>query len=122
MRRYVLVDGGMADNIRPALYGAKYEAIVANKAGLETRERVTIAGKACESGDVLVRDVHLPYISSGDIIAIPCCGAYCISMSSNYNLFFKPAVIMVKDGKARTIQRRETIQDLMSRDLLEGTS
>lgn len=118
VRKYALVDGGMADNIRPALYGARYVAIIANKAGLEPKERVTIAGRACESGDILIPDIELPHISPGDIIAVPSCGAYCIPMASNYNLFFRPAVILVKDGKARPIQRREALQDLIKRDLL----
>ncbi|MCD6358982.1 MAG: diaminopimelate decarboxylase [Dehalococcoidia bacterium] len=122
VRKYILVDGGMTDNIRHALYNAKYEAIVANKAGQEATERVTISGRACESGDILVQDITLPRISPGDIIAIPSCGAYCISMSSNYNMFFRPTVIVVNNGKARITQRRETIQDIMRRDVLMDTN
>jgi diaminopimelate decarboxylase len=86
VRRYVCVDGGMSDNIRPALYGARYEALVANKVGEGSGEPVTIAGKLCESGDILIKDIALPPVSGGDIIAVPASGAYCIPMSSNYNL------------------------------------
>ena len=117
IRCYVSVDGGMADNIRPALYGAKYEAIVANKASAGETKRVTVAGKFCESGDVLVTDIDLPPVSTGDIIAIPDCGAYCLPMVSNYNASFKPAIVLVKEGTARLIRRRETIDDLTRCDL-----
>ena len=118
IRKYVLVDGGMCDNIRQALYGAKYEALVANRADAKTEEVVTVAGRACESGDILIEDINLPAISPGDILAIPDCGAYCIPMSSNYNLFSRPAIIMVNKGKAHIIRRRETVQDIMARDIL----
>ena len=118
VRRYVSVDGGMADNIRPALYGAKYEAVVANKTLEAEAKIVTIAGKFCESGDILVKDINLPPVSAGDIIAIPDCGAYCLPMASNYNASFKPAIVLVKDGKARLIRRRETLDDLTRCDLL----
>ena len=117
IRCYASVDGGMADNIRPALYGSKYEAIVANKASAEETKKVTIAGKFCESGDILVTDISLPPVSAGDIIAIPDCGAYCLPMASNYNASFKPAIVLVKEGKARLIRRRETIDDLTRCDL-----
>jgi diaminopimelate decarboxylase len=119
IKEYVCVDGGMSDNIRPALYGAKYEALVANKA-LETgRKRVvTIAGKLCESGDILIKDVSLASVHPGDIIAIPVCGAYCLPMSSNYNATPRPVIVMVNEGRARLIRRRETYQDLMSLDLI----
>jgi len=117
VRKYVCVDGGISDNIRPALYGAKYEALIANKA-LETEEElVTIAGKLCESGDILVRDTNLASVSSGDIIAIPVCGAYSIPMWSNYNALPKPAIAIVNQGEARLIRRRESYQDLMSLDI-----
>jgi len=118
VRCYVSVDGGMADNIRPALYGSKYEALVANKASAAETKKVTIAGKFCESGDILVKDINLPPISTGDVIAIPDCGAYCLPMASNYNASFKPAIVMVRDGKARLIRRRETIDDLIGCDLV----
>ena len=117
VRRYVSVDGGMGDNIRPALYGARYEALIANRALESDSERVTIAGKFCESGDVLVKDIHLPPVSSGDIIAIPDCGAYCLPMASNYNASLRPAVILVNNGKARLIRRREKFDDMTRCDL-----
>ena len=118
VRRYVSVDGGMGDNIRPALYQASYEAVVANKMGQEPAEKVTIAGKFCESGDVLVRDVELPSLTNGDIIAIPTSGAYCLSMASTYNLNGRPAILLVNNGSSRVIRRRETYQDLMACDLI----
>ena len=118
IRRYVSVDGGMADNIRPALYGAQYEAVVANKASETEAEKVTIAGKFCESGDILVQDISLPPVSDGDIIAIPDSGAYCLPMASNYNASFKPAIVLVKEGKTRLIRRRETVDDLTRCDLV----
>ncbi|MDD5127314.1 MAG: diaminopimelate decarboxylase [Dehalococcoidales bacterium] len=112
VRRYVCVDGGMGDNIRQALYGAKHEALLANRATAKDTAVVTIAGKYCESGDILIRDIHLPEVTAGDILAVADCGAYCIPMASNYNAALKPAVVMVKDGKARLIRRRETFADL----------
>ena len=118
VRRYVSVDGGMADNIRPALYGSKYEAVVANKMSEKELDKVTIAGKFCESGDILVRDIELPSVSAGDIIAIPDCGAYCLPMASNYNAAPRPAIVLVKEGKARLIRRRETLEDLTRCDLV----
>jgi diaminopimelate decarboxylase len=117
VRKYVAIDGGMADNIRPALYGSRYEAIVANKANKKELERVSIVGKFCESGDVLVGDADMPKVVSGDIIAIPVSGAYCLSMASNYNASLKPAIVLVKDNKARLIRRRESYDDLMSCDV-----
>lgn len=120
VRKYVLVDGGMSDNIRPSLYGSKYEAIIANKAGGSTgakTETVTIGGKYCESGDILIKDIDMPGIASGDIIAVPCCGAYCLSMASNYNASLKPPIVLVRDGKARLIRRRETYKDLTKCDV-----
>jgi len=118
VRRYVSIDGGMADNIRPALYGAKHEAVIANKMLEREAGRVTIAGKFCESGDILVRDIDLPPVSAGDIIAIPDSGAYCLPQASNYNASLKPAVVLVKEGKARLIRRRETFEDLTRCDLV----
>ncbi len=117
VRKYVSVDGGMADNIRPAIYGARYEALVANKAGEASQERVTIAGKFCESGDILIRDIDLPPLDSGDILAVPGSGAYCLAMASNYNASLKAAVVLVKEGQIRLIRRRETYEDLMRNDL-----
>jgi diaminopimelate decarboxylase len=118
IRKYVCVDGGMSDNIRTALYGAKYEALVANKALEAGREVVTIAGKLCESGDILVKDINLGLVHPDDIIAIPVCGAYSIPMASNYNALPRPAIVMVKEGRARLIRRRETYQDMMNLDLI----
>lgn len=117
VRKYVSVDGGMTDNIRPALYDAKYEGVVANKAGLPATEKVTIAGKCCESGDKLIIDLMAPEIESGDILAVLTTGAYNYSMASNYNRLRKPAVVMVKDGEARVIVKRETLEDLVRNDI-----
>jgi diaminopimelate decarboxylase len=108
----------MSDNIRPALYGAKYEALVANKALESERDTATIAGKLCESGDILVKDIKLAAVRPGDVIAIPVSGAYSIPMASNYNAMPRPAIVMVKAGRARLVRRRETYQDLISLDLI----
>ena len=118
VRKYVCVDGGMGDNIRPALYEARYEVLVANKASNDETANVTIAGKYCESGDILARDVRLASVSAGDIIATPVSGAYSIPMSSNYNMVARPAIVMVKDGKARLIRKRENYKDLIRLDLI----
>ena len=118
IRKYIFVDGGMGDNIRPALYGSKYEALVANKAGEAEAEQVTVAGKFCESGDILIKDVYLPKVEEGDILAVPTCGAYCLPTASNYNASLKPAIVLVKEGQARLIRRRETYEDLSRCDLL----
>ena len=118
IRDYVCVNGGIGDNIRPALYEARYEALVANKVSSEESMKVTIAGRYCESGDILAKDVTLAPVSPGDIIAIPVSGAYCIPMASNYNMVPKAAILMVRDGKARLIRRRESYQDLMRLDMI----
>ncbi|MDA0768882.1 MAG: diaminopimelate decarboxylase [Chloroflexi bacterium] len=117
VRKYVSLDGGMGDNIRPAIYGSEYEAVLANRMSAVPEEVVTLAGKYCESGDVLVRDVKLPTIQSGDLIAIPSSGAYAPSMASNYNLNARPAMVIVKDGEAKLIRRRETFEDMMRADV-----
>ena len=117
VRKYVSVDGGMGDNIRPALYGAHYEAVAATRANDPPTESITLAGKFCESGDVLVRDFPLPALRAGDLIAIPAAGGYAPSMASNYNLAPRPAIVMVNDGQARLIRRRESYDDLMSLDV-----
>lgn len=117
VRTYVSVDGGMADNIRPSLYGAAYTATVANRAGGEP-ETVTIAGKYCESGDVLIDSIALPRLMAGDLLAVPMAGAYCLAMASNYNLAPRPAVVLVDRGRARLIRRRETIDDLLAAEVL----
>jgi len=115
--RYVAVDGGMADNIRPALYSARYEAVLANRVNEDNTERVTIAGHFCESSDILMRDIILPSVAIGDVIAVPMCGAYCLPMGSNYNAALKPPIVMLSDGHDRLVRRRETYQDLMHCDL-----
>ena len=117
IRRYACVDGGMADNIRPALYGAQYEPYLANRMADTADQVYTIAGRFCESGDILATDVKLPEVASGDTLVMPVCGAYCIPMSSNYNAFYRPAVVMVRGGASRVIRRRETIEDLLRTDM-----
>lgn len=113
---YIFVDGGMCDNPRPALYQAKYEALVANKAEEEAKKEYRIGGKCCESGDILIYSIKLPQVESGDIIAIGSTGAYTYSMSGNYNRITRPAVVFVEDGKARLVVRRETMEDLIQYD------
>ena len=118
IRKYVSVDGGMSDNIRPALYGAVYEAMAANKALLEPGELVSVAGKCCESGDMLIWDIPLPHLEPGDILAVSCTGAYCYTMSSNYNRLPRPAVVLVRDGQAEVIVKGESYEDILRNDLL----
>ena len=117
IRKYVAVDGGMADNIRPELYQSKMEAVIANRMNDEAEGVYTVAGKFCESGDILIWDIQLPEPHSGDVLATAGCGAYNIPQSCNYNAFTRPAVVMVRLGKARVIRRRETIADLMACDV-----
>ena len=117
VRTYVSVDGGMGDNIRPALYQASYEVLSANRPGADPDATVTIAGKYCESGDVLASDILLPTPAAGDVIAIPAAGAYCPSMASNYNLNPRPPIVLVNDGGSRLIRRRESYADMMLCDL-----
>ncbi|OOM76165.1 diaminopimelate decarboxylase [Clostridium sp. BL-8] len=117
VRKYVSVDGGMNDNIRPALYNAEYECVVANRIQGSADETVTISGKCCESGDILLENVKLPPVESGDILAVMTTGAYGYSMSSNYNKIPRPAVVMVKDNSARLICRRESYEDLLKNDV-----
>ena len=113
VRTYVAVDGGMADNIRPTAYGALYSPVLANRAKDVADANVAVAGRYCESGDVLVREAVLPMPKVGDLVAIPASGAYQLSMASNYNLVPRPAVVVIKDGTARLVRRRETYQDLV---------
>lgn len=116
VRKYIAVDGGMADNPRPALYQAKYEALLANRALETPNELVSVAGKCCESGDMLIWDVELPQVKSGDLLAVSCTGAYHYSMASNYNRLPRPAVVLVQNGQAELIVRRETFEDLIEKD------
>lgn len=118
LRTYVFVDGGMGDNIRPALYQSEYEALAADNAKVPENEIVTIAGKYCESGDILIKDAHMAALSPGNIIAIPVAGAYATAMSSNYNMIPRPAIVMVNNGKARLIRKRESYDDLLRLDSL----
>lgn len=118
IRTYVSVDGGMSDNIRPSLYGARYEALLANKAHEHGDRVVTIAGSHCEQGDLLIKDIALPStVQRGDLLAVAATGAYGFSMASNYNRFRRPPVIAVRDGEARVIVKRETYEDLIGRDV-----
>jgi diaminopimelate decarboxylase len=118
IRKYVSVDGGMADNPRHALYNALYRADVANKVNEPYTDIVTIAGKCCESGDILIRNLKTPALESGDILAVYGTGAYNYSMSSNYNRLTRPALIMVNQGESRVIVRRETYEDLLNYEML----
>jgi diaminopimelate decarboxylase len=118
IRTYASVDGGMGDNIRQPMYGAVQEAIIANKATANNSKRVTISGKYCEAGDVLIKEIELPELKAGDILAVAGSGAYCVPMQSNYNANLRPAIIFVKDGKARLVRRRETLEDLTRRDAI----
>jgi diaminopimelate decarboxylase len=118
VRRYVAVDGGMGDNIRPKLYGARYEAFLASDPEGAPDGVVTIAGKYCESTDVLVTDAVLPDVRVGDVVCLPAAGAYCLAMASNYNGMPRPEVVMVRGGTARVIRRRETVADLLSCEVL----
>ncbi len=116
-RDYVTVDGGMADNIRPAMYESTYEAAAAEQMNTVPSLVATVAGKFCESGDVLVRDANLPALQLGELIAIPASGAYQIAMESNYNLALRPAIVMVNDGDAQLVRRRQTLDDLLLLEL-----
>lgn len=113
IRKYVSVDGGMTDNPRHALYQALYKGVVANKAAEVCTEMVTVAGKCCESGDILIKDLKTPFLESGDILAILGTGAYNYSMSSNYNRLTKPALVMINKGESKVVVRRETYEDLL---------
>lgn len=117
VRKYVSLDGGMGDNIRPAMYDAVYEAVVANRMTERPDENVTLVGKFCESGDYLIRDITLPCMEQGDVVAIPSSGAYAPSMASNYNLNARPPIVLVNDGAFRMIRRRETYEDMMQADV-----
>ena len=117
-RRYISVDGGMSDNIRPSLYGAEYTTILANRTSAAAKISSRLVGKHCETGDIIIREIDLPEdIVPGDLLAVPATGAYGRSMASNYNHVPRPSVVAVKDGKARVIVRRESIEDLLALDI-----
>ncbi|HZK32708.1 MAG TPA: diaminopimelate decarboxylase, partial [Corynebacterium sp.] len=117
-RRYIAVDGGMSDNIRPALYDAEYDGRVVSRFTDEDPVPSRVVGSHCESGDILLQDIQLPAdVSTGDYFALAATGAYCYAMSSNYNAFSKPAVVTVRAGEARLMLRRQTVDDLLA---LEG--
>ena len=118
VRKYVSVDGGMGDNPRYILYESEYEAVVANNANAERTEKVTVAGKCCESGDILLKDAMMPEIKVGDTLAVLATGAYNYSMASNYNRIPRAAVVAVSDGKAKVVVKRESYDDLIKNDVL----
>ena len=117
---YLFVDGGMADNIRPALYGAHYTAFAVEHANAPLVEDVCIAGRYCESGDILIEHVMVPSMQEGDLLALPTAGAYCLPMASNYNLVPRPAVVLVDEENVQLMERRETYEDILSRYPLEA--
>ena len=117
-RKYVAVDGGMADNPRPSLYQAEYTAEIANKPQEKTQEKVTLAGRYCESGDVIVNEINLPRVNSGDIVCVYNTGAYNYSMASNYKRTQKPAMVLVNSGHSDMIVKRETLDDLIRYDVV----
>lgn len=121
VRKYVAIDGGMTDNIRPALYEAKYEAVLANRANEKPEEVVTIAGKCCESGDIIIKDIALPKVRRGDLLAVFTTGAYCYSMASNYNRNTIPPVVIVRGGKSGYAVRPQTYEDLTRLDTIPDT-
>jgi diaminopimelate decarboxylase len=118
LRTYIAIDGGMSDNPRPITYQSLYQVVIANKMRTPAQEKVTIAGKHCESGDILVKDLHLPETKPGDILVVSGTGAYNYSMASNYNRLGRPAAVLVSEGEANVIIRRETYSDLIRQDLL----
>jgi len=114
-RRYISVDGGMSDNIRTSLYGAEYDVRLVSRASDAEPTLARVVGKHCETGDIVVREAWVPAdVTPGDLLAVAATGAYCYSMSSRYNLIGRPAVVAVRDGQARVILRRETVEDLLS--------
>ena len=115
-KKYIAVDGGMADNPRPSMYQAIYTAVIGNNVQSEDKETVTIAGRFCESGDVLIKNIELPKTQEGDILCVFNTGAYGYSMSSNYNRVLKPAMVFVNNKKSDIIIKRETYEDLISHD------
>jgi len=119
---YVAVDGGMSDNPRPQLYGARHAALLANRAGEPATGAYTVCGKHCESGDVLIERAVLPEPRRGDLLAVPATGAYTLGLSSNYNAVPRPAAVLVREGDARLIRRRETVDDLLALEAVPGTA
>ncbi|QGH34840.1 diaminopimelate decarboxylase [Gracilibacillus salitolerans] len=117
VRKYVSVDGGMTDNLRPALYNAKYDAVIANNVNGKEKEEISLAGKCCESGDMLIWDIELPKVNQNDIVAVFSTGAYGYSMSNHYNRFPKAAVVFVEDGQDRLVIKRESFKDMIQNDL-----
>jgi len=114
---YLLIDGGMGDNIRPALYGARYTALAVERMLAPAEEMVCIAGRYCESGDILIENAIMPYMQEGELLALPTAGAYCLPMASNYNLVPRPAVLLVDEQKVQLMERRETFDDIFIRYL-----
>jgi len=117
IRKYVSVNGGMADNPRYIMYGAEYEALLATNPFGECTQKVTIAGKCCESGDILIKDIKMPEMKRGDLLAVLSTGAYNYSMASNYNRLTKPAVVMIRDGVPRVVVKRESYEDIIRNDV-----
>ena len=117
IRNYVAIDGGMTDNIRPALYQAKYEAVLANRVLDDAEETVSIAGKCCESGDMLIWDIPLPRANSADLLAVFCTGAYGYSMANNYNRIPRPPVVFVENGEEQLVVKRESYEDIVRLDV-----
>jgi diaminopimelate decarboxylase len=117
IRTYASVDGGMSDNMRQPMYGYIQEALIADRVSAKNTDKYTISGKLCESGDILIKETTLPKLKAGDILAMAGSGAYAVPMQSNYNSMLRPAIVFTQDGKARLIRRRETVEDLMVRDL-----
>ncbi|MDI9217983.1 diaminopimelate decarboxylase [Clostridium tertium] len=117
VRKYLAIDGGMTDNIRPALYEAKYEALIANKASGNIESKVTVAGKCCESGDILLQDINLQEAESGDILAVLSTGAYGFSMFSGYNKNLRPAVVFVRNGEAKVVCKRQSYEELLINEI-----
>jgi diaminopimelate decarboxylase len=118
VRTYISVDGGMSDNPRPITYQAQYRAVVANRMTANADRTVTVAGKHCESGDILLKDIYLPQTEPGDVLVVSVTGAYNYSMASNYNRLPKIAAVLVQDREANLILKRETYQDLIRQDCL----
>ncbi|CDE60327.1 diaminopimelate decarboxylase [Fusobacterium sp. CAG:439] len=115
-KKYFAVDGGMADNPRPSMYQAEYYAEIANKPDFELQQDVTIAGRFCESGDILIKNIKLPQLEEGDILCVYNTGAYNYSMASNYNRVQKPAMVLVNNSQSDIIIKRETLDDLIAHD------